>query len=75
MLCRRPSFRKHCPRCVHACAGHSQIVQQQAQALAANGMKDAGYEYVVIDEGWWSGERDDAGNIVVDPKQWPGQPL
>ena len=49
----------------------SQIVQQQARALATNGMKEAGYEYVVIDEGWWLGERDAAGNIVVNPKQWP----
>jgi Alpha galactosidase A/Alpha galactosidase C-terminal beta sandwich domain len=50
---------------------NSQIVQQQAKALASNGMKEAGYEYVVIDEGWWLGERDGAGNIVVDPRQWP----
>ncbi len=50
---------------------NSQIVQQQAKALASNGMKEAGYEYVVIDEGWWLGERNAAGNIVVDPKQWP----
>jgi len=50
---------------------NSQIVQQQAKALASNGMKEAGYEYVVIDEGWWLGERDAADNIVVNPKQWP----
>ncbi|WP_162601810.1 glycoside hydrolase family 27 protein [Occallatibacter savannae] len=50
---------------------NSQIVQQQAKAMASNGMKEAGYEYVVIDEGWWLGERDSAGNIVVNPKQWP----
>jgi Alpha galactosidase A/Alpha galactosidase C-terminal beta sandwich domain len=50
---------------------NSQIVQQQAKTLATNGMKEAGYEYVVIDEGWWLGKRDSAGNIVVDPKQWP----
>lgn len=49
----------------------SEIVQQQAKALATNGMKEAGYEYVVIDEGWWQGQRDSAGNIVVNPKQWP----
>jgi hypothetical protein len=49
----------------------SQIVQQQAQTLASNGMKKAGYEYVVIDEGWWLGERDAAGNFVVNAKQWP----
>lgn len=50
---------------------NSQIVQQQAQTLASNGMKKAGYEYVVIDEGWWLGKRDAAGKFVVDPKQWP----
>ena len=50
---------------------NSQIVQQQAKALASNGMKEAGYEYVVIDEGWWLGERDSAGDIVVNHKQWP----
>jgi hypothetical protein len=50
---------------------NSQIVQEQAKALASNGMKEAGYEYVVIDEGWWLGERDAGGNIVVNPKQWP----
>jgi len=50
---------------------NSQIIQQQAKTLAANGMKEAGYEYVVIDEGWWLGERDTAGNIVVNAKQWP----
>ena len=49
----------------------SAIVQQQAKAMAANGMKDAGYQYVVVDEGWWLGARDGAGNIVVNPKQWP----
>ena len=50
---------------------NSQVVQQQAKAMASNGMKEAGYEYVVIDEGWWLGERTTAGNIVVNPKQWP----
>ena len=50
---------------------NSQIVQEQAKALASNGMKEAGYEYVVIDEGWWLGQRDAAGNIVVNSKQWP----
>jgi hypothetical protein len=50
---------------------NSHIIQEQAQALASNGMKEAGYEYVVIDEGWWLGERDAAGHIIVNPKQWP----
>jgi len=49
----------------------SKIVQQQAKTMATNGMKEAGFEYVVIDEGWWLGERDAGGNIVVNKKQWP----
>lgn len=50
---------------------NSDIVQREAKALASNGMKEAGYQYVVIDEGWWLGKRDAAGNMVVEAKQWP----
>ncbi len=46
-------------------------VMDQARAMAANGMRKAGYVYVNIDEGWWTGSRDAQGNIVVDPNQWP----
>jgi hypothetical protein len=43
----------------------------QANALHNSGLQKAGYVYVNIDEGWWLGDRDEAGNIVVDPKAWP----
>lgn len=46
-------------------------VIRQAQAIHASGLQKAGYVYVNIDEGWWLGNRDAAGNIVVDPKAWP----
>jgi hypothetical protein len=49
----------------------SQIVMDQARAMVSNGMAKAGYRYVNIDEGWWLGERDAEGNIVVDAKAWP----
>jgi hypothetical protein len=48
------------------------VIKQQVDALVSSGMKDAGYEYVNIDEGWWKGTRDSSGNITVDPVQWPG---
>ncbi|MET8763154.1 ricin-type beta-trefoil lectin domain protein [Lentzea sp. NPDC004782] len=48
------------------------VIRQQTDALVASGMKDAGYEYVNIDEGWWKGTRDSAGGITVDTAQWPG---
>ncbi len=50
---------------------NSQITTEQAKAVVSSGMKKAGYQYVNIDEGWWLGQRDAHGNIVVDPKAWP----
>jgi len=49
----------------------SNIAMAQAKAMVSTGMKARGYQYVNIDEGWWLGERDAQGNIVVDPAQWP----
>lgn len=49
----------------------SSVIMQQARAMAGNGMQKAGYQYVNIDEGWWLGQRDGDGNIVVDPAAWP----
>ncbi len=41
-------------------------VRQIADAIATNGMKDAGYTYIVIDDGWaW--KRDSNGNILPNP--------
>ncbi|GII81989.1 alpha-galactosidase [Sphaerisporangium rufum] len=48
------------------------VIKNQVDALVSSGMKDAGYEYVNIDEGWWQGTRDAAGNITVDTAEWPG---
>jgi Alpha galactosidase A/Ricin-type beta-trefoil lectin domain/Alpha galactosidase C-terminal beta sandwich domain len=48
------------------------VIKAQTDALVSSGMKDAGYEYVNIDEGWWKGARDSTGNITVDTVQWPG---
>jgi len=49
----------------------AKVVMDQAKAMATNGMAKAGYQYVNIDEGWWLGQRDAEGNIVVDAKAWP----
>jgi alpha-galactosidase len=42
-------------------------VRQIADAMAANGMRDAGYVYVNIDD-TWEGERDSHGNIQPNRK-------
>jgi alpha-galactosidase len=54
-----------------ACDGiNEKVVRASADAIASNGMKDAGYEYVVIDDCWQAG-RDAAGNIVADAVKFP----
>jgi alpha-galactosidase len=46
------------------------LVRGMADALVKSGMKDAGYQYVVIDD-CWQVSRDGAGNIVADPQRFP----
>ena len=41
-----------------------------ADALIASGMKEAGYQYVIIDDCWQLG-RDEHGNIQVDQAKFP----
>jgi hypothetical protein len=48
------------------------VIKGQVDALVSSGLKDAGYQYVNIDEGWWQGTRDSAGDITVDTAEWPG---
>lgn len=47
------------------------LVKQTADEMVSSGMKDAGYEYLVLDDGWMAMERDSAGNLVPDPKKFP----
>jgi alpha-galactosidase len=46
------------------------LIQSVANAMATNGMKDAGYQYVVIDDCWQTA-RDTDGNIIADPRRFP----
>lgn len=48
-----------------------EIVRETAEAMTANGMKDAGYEYVVVDDCWEARERDERGNLLSDPVTFP----
>jgi hypothetical protein len=47
-------------------------IKAQVDAFVASGLPAAGYRYINIDEGWWQGARDSAGNITVDATKWPG---
>jgi alpha-galactosidase len=47
------------------------LVKETAEALIASGMRDAGYNYIVLDDCWMLRERDAAGNLVPDPQKFP----
>lgn len=47
------------------------VVRATADAMVKNGMRDAGYNYIVIDDTWALRERDAQGNMVADPEKFP----
>ena len=50
---------------------NEQLVKDAADVMVSSGLKDAGYEYVVIDDCWALKERDDNGRMVADPNKFP----
>jgi alpha galactosidase A-like protein/alpha galactosidase C-like protein len=46
-------------------------VLEQASALLTDGLAERGYRLVWLDAGWWQGQRDSHGQIVVSRSQWP----
>ncbi|MCQ2456621.1 MAG: glycoside hydrolase family 27 protein [Clostridia bacterium] len=47
------------------------IIRETAEAIVSKGLKDAGYEYVVIDDWWSLKERDKDGRLVANPELFP----
>ena len=43
-----------------------------ADAMVSTGMRDAGYKYLVLDDGWMAKKRDTTGRLVADPEKFPG---
>ncbi|MGH8297705.1 MAG: glycoside hydrolase family 27 protein [Steroidobacteraceae bacterium] len=52
------------------CNVSASLIEGEADAMVASGMKAAGYRYVVIDD-CWQVARDKNGNILPDPKRFP----
>lgn len=50
---------------------NEQLVKETADKMVSSGMRDAGYKYLVLDDGWMSKQRDAAGFLVPDPKKFP----
>lgn len=52
------------------CDINEDLVREIADAMVESGMKDAGYEYVVIDD-CWQIDRNENGELVPDPERFP----
>jgi alpha-galactosidase len=52
------------------CDVSEELVRETADAMATNGMKDAGYQYINLDD-CWQGQRDAQGFIQPDPARFP----
>ena len=46
-------------------------VREVIDAIAKNGLKDAGYNYIIIDGGWRDNKLDIDGKLLLDPVKFP----
>lgn len=49
---------------------NEQLIRETADAMVEGGFRDAGYEYIFIDD-LWQGGRDRQNNIIPDPEKFP----
>jgi alpha-galactosidase len=48
------------------------LVKGITDNMVASGMKDAGYTYIVLDDGWMTMQRDSVtGDLIADPQKFP----
>ncbi|MEU8379646.1 lectin [Streptosporangium sp. NPDC048865] len=53
------------------CNINETLIKQTADALVNNGMRDLGYQYVVVDDCWMDPNRDSAGNLQANLSRFP----
>lgn len=47
-----------------------QLIKEQADAMVSTGLKDAGYKFINIDDGFWNGRAED-GTLNIDTTKFP----
>lgn len=47
------------------------LLKGMVDAYISSGMRDAGYTYFVLDDGWMAMERNKDGQLVADPQKFP----
>ena len=55
----------------YGCDINEKMVLESARVMISSGLRDAGYEYVVLDDGWQLRQRDANGSLVADPAKFP----
>lgn len=54
---------------------HGDIDEEKIRGIAdkmvETGMRDAGYTYLVLDDGWMADKRSSGGNLLADPNKFP----
>ena len=50
---------------------NEQLIFETADKMVESGLKDSGYDYLVIDDCWSLRERDKNGKLVADPEKFP----
>jgi alpha-galactosidase len=53
------------------CNINESLIRGMADAMVSTGMRDAGYQYVVVDDCWMNSTRDGNGNLQGDPTRFP----
>ena len=53
-----------------ACDVNEDLIRETAEAMVSSGLRDAGYQYIIIDD-CWHGERDAKGFIHAHPERFP----
>ena len=48
-----------------------ELIRETADTMVSSGLRDAGYRYVTIDDGWMAATRDADGNLQPDPARFP----
>jgi len=53
------------------CNINETLIRQMADAIVSSGLRDLGYQYVVVDDCWFNPNRDSSGNLQGDPTRFP----
>ncbi|MEU7871949.1 RICIN domain-containing protein [Dactylosporangium sp. NPDC049140] len=53
------------------CNINETLIRQMADSIVSSGLRDLGYQYVVVDDCWFNPNRDGSGNLQGDPSRFP----